>query len=154
MYVIRYSDLKNAIEPARKKVKVSEPNLWKEAWSEGIEDWQQGFEIRSEAIAVSLFTTGTKELLHCHEKIWEIYQVIEGSLRIAVKPFRKSTWSAVVLNSHDMLMLTPGTLHLVDSESEHISLVIQAPPAYRDQVVIENKEEIEAAYEALREAHV
>src|SRR5512138_2033747 len=115
MYVIRYKDLNGAIEPNRKLVKLSSHNIWREPSPEGTADWQPGHEIRSEAFAISLFTTGTNEILHYHETTWEIYQVLEGRLKIAVKPFRLAAWEVVSLDIHDMLLLTPGTFHLVDS---------------------------------------
>ena len=156
MHVIRHKDLRNAIDSDRKLVKLSDPNLWKPPWPEGTEDWQEGHEIRNESIGISLFTTGTDEKLHYHERVWELYQVLRGSLRIAVKPFRKSSWEAVVLGIHDMLLLAPGTLHLVDSSCQHITQVIQAPPALSDQVSAEThrdrlpwEKETKAANEAL-----
>lgn len=149
MYVIRYKDLKNTIDPSRKLVKLSDPNLWKPAWQEGIENWQAGYEIRSDAISISLFTTGTKEKPHYHERTWELYQVLEGSLKIAVKRFRKDSWTSIILNAYDMLLLVPGTLHLVDSNCSHTTQVIQAPPALSDQVLIDDSQEIKAANEVL-----
>ena len=87
MHVIRYEDLKRAIDKNRNLVKLSDPNLWKPPWPLTIEDWKEGYEIRSDSIGLSLFTSGTSEKLHYHERTWGIYQVLEGSLRIAVKPF-------------------------------------------------------------------
>jgi oxalate decarboxylase/phosphoglucose isomerase-like protein (cupin superfamily) len=146
MYVIRYKDLNAAIEPDRKLVKLSSHNLWREPSSEGITDWEPGHEIRSEAFAISLFTAGTNEILHYHEKTWEIYQVLEGRLKIAVKPFRLGAWEAVSLDVHDMLLLTPGTLHLVDGTSQHTTQVIQSPSStVPDKIVIAQQDEIDAA---------
>lgn len=150
MYIIRYEDLKQGIDPVRKLVKVSDPNLWKPSWPEGIDNWQIGHEIRSEAIGISMFTTGTTEKLHYHEKTWELYQVLEGSLNIAVKRFRKDSWQIVTLRQHDMLLLTPGTLHLVDSNCTHTTQVIQAPPALSDQIIVDDTNEIIGAEEILR----
>jgi len=152
MYVIRFSDLKTAIDPSRNLVKLSDPNLWKSSFPEGTADWSAGHEIRSEAIGISLFATGTKEKPHYHERSWEMYQVLEGSLVIAVKRFRKDSWAAVTLNVHDMILLTPGTLHLVDSESRHVTQVIQAPPALSDQIVIDDLKETEIARKVLTSA--
>ncbi len=149
MYVIRYKDLKSAIDPSRKLVKLSDPNLWKPAWPEGIANWQVGYEIRSNAIGISLFTTGAEQKPHYHERTWELYQVLEGSLKIAVKRFRKDSWTTVVLDKYDMVLLAPGTLHLVDVNCQHITQVIQAPPALSDQVLIEDEREIEAASKTL-----
>ena len=162
MHVIRYRDLKRAIDPKRRLVKLSDPNLWKPPWPLTIEDWQEGHEIYSDAIGISLFTSGTSEKLHYHERTWEIYQVLEGSLRIAVKPLNNGTWSTVVLHKLDMIMLAPGTLHLVDSTSDHTTQVIQAPAAASDQRIIpenpdhiteQERREIEAAEQALRGTH-
>ncbi len=149
MYVIRYRDLKKAIDPERKLVKLSDPNMWKKPWPEGTREWQAGHEIRSESIGISLFTTGTEEKLHYYKRTWELYQVLAGSLKIAVKPFRKGSWSAVILNELDMILLAPGTLHLVDASSQHTTQVIQAPPALSDQIVVDDQEEIDAAVEVL-----
>jgi hypothetical protein len=151
MYVIRYNDLIDAIEPARNLIKLSDPNLWKPAWPEGIESWQQGHEIRSGAIGISLFKKGTKEKPHYHERTWELYQPLEGSLRIAVKQFRTDSWRVVVLDQYDILLLAPGTRHLVDAECEHTTQVIKAPPIPSDQFLIEDELEIEAAKEILED---
>lgn len=150
MYVIRYKDLKGAINTQRNLVKLSDPNLWKPAWPEGTGDWQPGHEIRNEAIGISLFTTYTQEKAHYHARIWELYQVLEGTLRIAFKRFRKDSWSVVSLVQHDILLLAPGTLHLVDSSCVHTTQVIQAPPALADQIMIESPDELAAAEKALR----
>src|ERR1035441_3265674 len=80
MHIIRYRDLTRAIDPKRRLLKLSDPNLWKAASAEGTADWKPGHEIRSEALGISLFTTGTDEKLHYHERTWEIYQVLKGSL--------------------------------------------------------------------------
>jgi hypothetical protein len=52
-------------------------------------------------------------------------------------------WTTVVLNERDMIILAPGTLHLVDSNSQHITQVIQAPPALSAQILIEESQESE-----------
>jgi mannose-6-phosphate isomerase-like protein (cupin superfamily) len=145
MYVIRYKDFKEAIDPQRRLVKLSDYNLWKAPSPEGTADWTPGHEIRSDGLATSLFTTGTDEKLHYHERTWEIYQVLEGRLKIAVKPFRLAPWEAVSLAIHDMILLTPGTPHLVDSTCLHTTYVIQAPPSVTDKVVIIQQNEIDAA---------
>lgn len=150
MYVIRHTDLAAAIDPKRKLVKVTDPNLWKPPLPEGQTVWQKGYEIRCDGVGVSLFTTGTNEKLHYHERCWEIYQVLRGSLRIAVKAYRNAEWAAQVLQQLDMIVLAPGTLHLVDSTSDHVSQVVQAPPALSDQVEIDDEEEKTSAMIALR----
>ncbi|RKZ46797.1 MAG: hypothetical protein DRR16_29890 [Candidatus Parabeggiatoa sp. nov. 3] len=150
MYVIRYENLKQAIDPVRKLVKLSDPNLWKQSWPEGTQNWQIGHEIRSEALGISMFTSGTTEKLHFHERTWELYQVLEGSLRFAVKRFRKDSWQIVTLKQHDMLLLIPGTLHLVDSNCTHKTQVIQAPPALSDHILVDDPKEILGAEDILR----
>ena len=145
MYVVRCSELKDAIDPDRHLVKLSDPNLWKPPWHEGEQEWKRGHEIRSESIGISLFTTGTAEKVHYHERTWELYQVLEGCLKIAVKHYRRGLWTPVVLNVHDMLLLPPGTLHLADSGYEHMTQVIQAPPALSDQILISDPHEIKLA---------
>jgi mannose-6-phosphate isomerase-like protein (cupin superfamily) len=153
MYLIRYKDLQEAIEPDRRLVKLSSHNLWRAPTPEGTGDWKPGHEIRSEAFAISLFTTGTHEILHYHEKTWEIYQVLEGRLKIAVKPFRLTAWEAVSLDVHDMLLLTPGTIHLVDSTCQHTTQVIQSPSSTKtDKVVITDQYQIDAAKKVLIES--
>ena len=152
MYVIRFVDVKAGIDPCRKLVKLSDPNLWKPAFPEGTTSWQTGHEIRSEAIGISVFATGAEQKPHYHERSWELYQILEGSLIIAVKRFRKDAWTAVNLNIHDIVLLTPGTLHLVDSESQHVTQVIQTPPALSDQILIDNSEEIQIARKVLTDA--
>lgn len=150
MYIVRYKALKSAIESDRKKVKLVEPVLWKKAWSEGIEDWKPGYEIRNNNIAISLFTTGTQESLHYHATCWEIYQVLEGELKIALKPNRKGDWEAIRLHQFDMILIGPGTMHLVDTSSNHFSQVLQAPPSSgEDQRKIDDVEEQRAARQAL-----
>jgi len=139
MYVIRYEDAIGAIDPKRKLVKLSDPNLWKPAWQEGVRNWQTDHEIRSECIGISLFITGTEEKVHFHERIWELYQVLEGSLKVAVKRFRYDNWHPVELKVHDFLLLSPGTPHLVDPRSLHKTQVIQAPPALSDQIPVTRK---------------
>jgi mannose-6-phosphate isomerase-like protein (cupin superfamily) len=151
MYVIRYKDFREAIDPQRRLVKLSGCNLWKAPSSEGTSDWEPDHEIRSEAIGISLFTTGTDEILHYHERTWEIYQVLEGRLKIAVKPFRLAPWEAVSLAVHDMIILTPGTFHLIDSTCLHTTHVIQTPASISDKVVIIQPNEIAAAKAALQE---
>ena len=151
MYIIRYNRLKNAIEEQRKKVKLIEPILWKPPWPEGLNEWESGFEIRNEVIGISLFTNGAEEKLHYHEKTWEVYQVLEGKLKIAVKPYKKGEWSVVLLNEHDMIILAPGILHLVDSKSFHVTQVIQVPPAYHDQIVTTDQYEVDLANKKLNE---
>lgn len=151
MYVIRYNDLKDAIEPERNLIKLSDPNLWRPAWPEGIENWQIDREIRSDAIGISLFKKGTDEKPHYHERTWELYQPLEGSLRIAVKRFRTDAWAVVDLGKYDILLLAPGTWHLVDAECEHTTQVIKAPPIPSDQFLIDNEQEIEAAKRVLRQ---
>jgi mannose-6-phosphate isomerase-like protein (cupin superfamily) len=148
MYIIRYNDLERAIDPRRKLVKLAEANLWKQPWPEGISAWQEGYEIRSPAVGISLFTTGTEEKLHFHERTWEFYQVLKGSLKVAIKPYRKSAYSVVELNELDMVLLTPGTLHLVDSSSNHVTQVIQIPPSISDQHIVIDQDEYDAAKEA------
>ncbi len=148
MYVIRNKDLEGAIDPKRKLVKLSDPNLWKPAWSEGVNEWQPGYEIRSEAIGISMFTTGTDEKAHYHERIWELYQVLKGTLKIAVKRFRKDSWSVVVLEELDMVLFAPGTLHLADKSSKHTTQVIQSPPALTDQIIITDPNQIKLAEKA------
>lgn len=150
MYVIRYRDLKNAIDPSRKMIKLSDYNLWKLAWPEGTENWQEGNEIRSNAIGISLFTTGTREKPHYHERTWELYQVLEGSLKIILKRYRVDSWTEIVLNRFDMLLMAPGTIHLVDPSCQHITQVIQSPPALSDKVLIDDKQEIKAVNEVLK----
>jgi hypothetical protein len=149
MYVVRYKNFREAIDPQRRLVKLVECNLWKAPAPEGVSDWIPDHEIRSEALGVSIFTTGTDEKLHYHERTWEIYQVFEGQLRIAVKPFRLGEWQAVSLAIHDMIILTPGTFHLVDSTCQHITQVTQAPPALSDKVILSQQDEIDAAKAAL-----
>ena len=151
MYVIRSKHLNGAIDPQRRLVKLLDANLWKPAAPEGTIDWKPGLEIRSEVLGLSLFTTGTNEKLHYHERTWEIYQVLEGRLKIAVKPFRLASWEVVPLAVHDMIILTPGTIHLVDNTCHHTTQVIQTPPALTDQVVITQPDEIEAAKAVLME---
>ncbi len=75
--------------------------------------------------------------------------MLEGCLKVAVKKFREDSWCAVVLFEHDMLVLVPGTLHLVGRDSQHVSQVIQTPPALSDQVLIDDRRQIEAATKAL-----
>ncbi len=130
---------------------MSASHLWKAASPEGTFDWEPGHEIRSDALGISLFTTGTDEILHYHERTWEIYQVLEGRLKIAVKPFRQAPWEVVSLAVHDLVVLTPGTLHLVDSTDQHVTQVIQSPPSLSDKVVIRQQEEIDAAKVVLQE---
>jgi hypothetical protein len=137
MYLIRQSDVTAAIEPApHNHVKLSDPNVWKPVWPEGLSPWEPKHEIRSEAIGISLFRTGTKEKVHFHERIWELYEVLHGSLKVAVKCFRKDKWSCVDLAVHDYLLLSPGDVHLVDARCDHKTQVIQAPPALSDQVSV------------------
>ena len=138
MYIIKHLDLTGAIDPKRKLVKLSDPNLWKPPWPEGPAVWQAGHEIRCEAMGISLFITGTAEKVHFYERIWELYQVLEGSLNVAVKCFRKDNWSLVKLNQHDSLLLSPGDIHFVDPRCEHKTQVIQAPPALTDQIFVKN----------------
>lgn len=145
MHIIRHRNLVEAIDARRNLVKLSDPNLWKQAAPEGIQDWQPGSEIRSEALGISLFRTGTQEKPHYHERVWELYQVLTGRLRIAVKRFRKDAWQLVTLEQHDLLLLAPGTVHLVDSTCEHTSQVIQVPPALSDQVLIEDQDDVAMA---------
>jgi mannose-6-phosphate isomerase-like protein (cupin superfamily) len=153
MYVIRYNDLKEGIDPQRRLIKLSASHLWKAPSPEGTSDWEPGHEIRSDALGISLFTTGTDEILHYHERTWEIYQVLEGRLKIAVKPFRLAPWEVVSLEVHDMVILTPGTIHLVDSTYQHITQVIQSPPSLTDKVVVQQQTEIDAAKAVLQEHH-
>ncbi len=136
MNVVRYSDLHRAIDPDRKLVKLAERVLWKPAWPGGAVDWQVGHEVESETIGVSLFTTGACEDLHSHERVWELYQVIEGLLVIAVSDDDGVSWHIIELRQHDLLLLPPGELHLVDSTSQHVTLVVQVPPASSDKQVV------------------
>ena len=141
MYLVRRRDIAGAIDPSRKLVKLSDPNLWKPAWPEGVQEWQTNHEIRSEAIGISLFTTGTQEKVHYHERVWELYQVLEdGPLKVAVKQFRKDKWSLIELGVHDYLLLGPGDVHLVDPRCNHTTQVIQAPPALSDQISVTAKD--------------
>lgn len=140
MYLVRQFDLTGAIDDSRKLVKLSDPNLWKPAWPEGVQEWKPNHEIRSEAIGISLFRTGTQEKVHFHERVWELYQVLDGSLKVAVKCFRKDNWSLVELGIHDYLLLAPGDVHLVDPRSDHKTQVIQAPPALSDQISVTRKD--------------
>ncbi len=151
MYVVRYKHFKEAIHPQRKLVKLSARNLWQPPAVEGTADWIPNHEIRSEALGISLFTTGTHEILHYHETTWEMYQVLEGRLKIAVKSFRLGQWEVVSLAVHDMIILTPGTFHLVDNTCQHTTHVIQSPASISDKVVITEPSEIEAAHAVLRE---
>jgi hypothetical protein len=143
MYVIRHNDLKESIDSKRNLVKLSDPNLWKPPQKEGIEPWIPGHEIRNEAIGISLFKTGTTdEKVHYHEKTWELYQVLNGSLIVAVKQFRKDKWKLVNLEQYDMLLLAPGTPHLVDPRCNHLTQVIQTPPTLSDQITITKETEL------------
>jgi mannose-6-phosphate isomerase-like protein (cupin superfamily) len=149
MYIIRAEAARNAVDPNRRLVKLVDPNLWKPAWPEGSREWQPGHEIRSEALGISVFTAGAEQKVHYHERTWEIYQVLKGQLRFAMKPYRRASWNAVLLSLHDMVVLAPGTVHLAESGGDHVTQVIQAPPAISDQVVCGGEEEQRAAEAAL-----
>lgn len=144
MFVVRHQDLMKAIDPKRNLVKLSDPVLWKPPWPEGIDAWQPGHEIRSEHLGMSLFRTGTDEKAHFHERTWEMYQVLKGNLRIAVRPYRKSPWVVVELAELDFVWFSPGTAHLVDTSCDHLTQVIQTPPALSDQVLLPEEEKITA----------
>jgi hypothetical protein len=144
MYVIRFADAQAAIDPVRRLVKIADPNAWKAPWPQGTEAWRMGHELRNDAIGISIFTSGAKQKLHYHEKTWELYQVLEGSLRIAVKPYRSGNWEVVILDRLDMVLLAPGTLHLVDEGGRHVTQVIQTPPALSDQREVTGEDEFHA----------
>lgn len=152
MYVVCYQDFRGAIHSQRKLVKLSTPTLWLPPAPEGTADRLPDHEIRSEALGISLFTTGTYEIPHYHERTWEMYQVLEGRLKIAVKPFRLAQWEVVSLAVHDIIILTPGTFHLADSSCQHTTQVIQSPASLSDKVVMTEESEIEAANAVLRES--
>ena len=149
MYIIRHSELLRAVDQDSHLVKLIVPEVYKSIWSKGLGEWSAGYEILSEAIGISLFTTGTKEKIHYHDKTWEIYQVLRGALRIFVKPSDNAEWASIILGELDMVVLVPGTIHFVDATSNHITQVIQAPPALLDQKIIENIDEIKAIEKAL-----
>lgn len=136
MFVVRYKDLIKAVDQKRKLVKLSDPNLWKQPCPEGVNDWQSGHEIRSELLGISVFQTGTEEKPHFHEWTWEMYQVLRGKLRIAVRPYRNAKWDVVELGELDFVWLSPGTAHLVDAQCDHTTQVLQTPPALSDQKVL------------------
>lgn len=146
MNVIRYEDMKAGIDPARNLVKVVEANLW---MPESEMLWQPGREIRSDVLSLSLFREGTEEEVHYHERAWEVYQTLEGSLNIVFKRFKSDAWSKVTLGARDLLILRPGTWHLVDRDSRHMTQVMQIPPAISDKIEVRDEEEIEAARLAL-----
>jgi len=145
MYILRHRDVVAGIEPERNLVKLAEPVLYKPQATGGLADWRPGTEIESDHIALSVFRTGSAEKAHFHERAWEMYQVLSGRLRIAVRPHRATDWSVVTLEALDILWLPPHVAHLADSESEHTSQVLQAPPASDDKVVLAPSEADDAA---------
>lgn len=148
MFVIRHRDLVSAIEPERKLVKIAEPELWKPEASMGPDDWRAGTEIRCDRASFSVFRTGAAQTAHYHESSWEMYQVLRGKLRIAVRPNGSDGWNVVALGPLDVLWLPPKTPHFVDSSAEHLSQVIQTPPAGDDKVALE-PEQAQRARDAL-----
>jgi hypothetical protein len=79
--------------------------------------------------------------------------VLEGRLKIAVKPFHLAPWEVISLAVHDLVILTPGTMHLVDGTCLHVTQVIQSPPSLTDKVAIHQQNEIDAAKAVLQEPH-
>jgi oxalate decarboxylase/phosphoglucose isomerase-like protein (cupin superfamily) len=78
-----------------------------------------------------------------------MYQVLEGTLRIALRE-PNGRWICIGLGPLDMMIIRPGTAHLVESGGSHLTQVIQAPPAGGDQVVVDGERETLAALEVLR----
>ena len=151
MHRIRFTVAKGAIDPGRNLVKIIDRHTWKPVCQQ--EEWQPGTEIRCDGVGCSLFRTGTKEAPHYHDGTWELYLVLEGSLRIAVKPHQTAKWEVRVVGQHDILLLPPGTVHVVDSKSDHVTMVFQAPPAVKaDKREITDFDDIRAATMALEAA--
>lgn len=102
MFIVRAKAARDAIDPKRRLVKLLDPTFGSHRGPEGSHEWQPGHEIRSESLGISVFTAGAEQKVHYHERTWEIYQVLEGQLRFAMKPYRRSSWEAVQLSIHDI----------------------------------------------------
>lgn len=148
MHLVRHADLRSALDPQRHLVKLSEQFLWKSPAPAGLMPWKPGTEIHSESLAISLFEPGAEQKPHYHEGTWEMYQVLEGALRIAVNQ-GDGGWRCVRLERLDMLLVRPGTPHLVEAGGDHLTQVIQSPPAGCDQTIVEDAETVGAACRAL-----
>lgn len=130
---IRRQELEPALAP-RDKVKVVESNLWRPPAPPGV--WQVGSEIRSDILAFGVFRTGAPESTHKHQRTWELYQVLEGSLDFHLRPYRLGPWEPVTLTQGQALLLPPGTGHLVSERSDHLSMVFQSPAAGSDREIV------------------
>lgn len=132
-WLVRRDALEEALAP-RDKVKIAEPTLWRPEAGPG--RWAAGTEIRCEAMSFGAFRTGAPESAHQHQLTWETYHVLEGELRLKVRPYRLGTWEPVELRPLETLVLPPGAAHIVEQGCTHRSLAIQTPPATLDREVV------------------
>lgn len=134
-WLVRRSEVLSALEP-RGKVKLVEGELWRPAAEPGL--WSAGTEILSNSLALSFFRGGTEETAHVHQRSWEAYLVLEGSLALDVRPpVEGAGWERVELSAPEGLVVEPGAAHLVDRRSRHLSAVLQAPPGTTDKRLVE-----------------
>jgi mannose-6-phosphate isomerase-like protein (cupin superfamily) len=132
-WLVRPAEVEPALGP-RDSAKIAVGNLWRPQSPPGL--WQGGTEILCEKMALGVFRTGAPETAHQHERTWEIYQVLEGSLNLMVRDYRLGPWQEVVVRPQEALVLPPGTAHMVRESSRHLSAVIQAPPAISDREIV------------------
>ena len=151
MLKIRYADMLEAVNPDRHLVKVVVPTLWVPPLSDDARTYRPGTEKRSDLISVSLFEGGSAEQAHAHAKSAEYYLTLEGRLAMAVRPYRSASWELIELQPFDSLLVEPGEVHLASSDSEHKTLVIQAPPSLdSDRIMMDEADSRDAA--AIEEA--
>lgn len=132
-WLIARSEAASALTP-RDKVKIAEANLWRPEAPPG--RWRPGQEIACEAVALSLFRAGAAESAHLHERSWEVYRVLEGELRVQLRSHRLAPWAEVGLVPGQLMVLAPGEAHLVQPVDEHLSMVLQFPPAISDRQAV------------------
>jgi len=132
-WLVRRDTLDEALAP-RDKVKIAETMLWRPEAAPG--RWEGGTEIRCEAFSFGVFRTGAPESAHQHQLTWEMYHVLEGTLRLKVRTYRLGAWEPVELHATESLVLPPGSAHLVEQGCAHRSLAIQTPPAGTDREIV------------------
>jgi len=133
VWVIRQGEIEPALGP-RDKVKIVEPKLWRPPAKPG--DWKAGCEIRCASMGFGVFRKGAPESTHSHQRTWEMYQVLDGTLELSLRRHRLGPWEAVAVESGQALLLPPGTGHIVHRDSVHVTAVIQSPPAISDRETV------------------
>lgn len=130
VWLVFQRDVVAALEP-RGKVKVVEAELWRPSSPRGT--WAPGTEIPSDALALSFFRGGCPERPHVHGRAWELYAVVRGALAIDVQDAPGQPWTARAVGCGEALALPPEAPHLVHEDCDHLSAVVQVPPALGDR---------------------